>query len=95
MKINNNNLNDVLHVVGVAISNTDYNRDCFSVSEVHLYSIIWKEVSLVLEELFKSGVNFDKFIKKQKNTPSSTEGRVGIKDVANGKARCLNSEILD
>ena len=30
-----------------------------------------------------------------KNTPSSTEGRVGIKDVANGKARCLNSEILN
>ena len=62
MKITKQNFNEMLNLIGEAVSTSEYNRECFSKSDVELNSIVWNEFAQICDELVKSNVNFDKFV---------------------------------
>lgn len=62
MKITKNNFNEQIQSVASALLKSEYNRECFSKSDVELNNVVWREFELICNELVKSNVNFTKFV---------------------------------
>lgn len=62
MKIIKENYDEMLNLIADIVSNVEYNRECFSKTDLEIYALVWEELSLICEELVKAGVNFDKFV---------------------------------
>lgn len=62
MKITKNNFNEQIQLIADALLKSDYNKECFSKSELELNNIVWKEFENICNELIKSNVNFTKFV---------------------------------
>lgn len=62
MKIVKENYDEMLNLIACGLRNAEYDRECFSKSDIEREVIAWKELSLLCEELVKAGVNFDRFV---------------------------------
>lgn len=62
MKITKNNFNEKMDLIAKALIKSEYDRECFSKSDIELNTIVWREFDKVCTELAEAKVNFEKFV---------------------------------